>query len=162
MVCNTYGYIAIKCSAVLLKCTVYHNADFSHCSAREEGSLSEYQESQGHPLHCVLLTTYPHDASRWLNFVWTQEYQMSIASAYSVSLICSSMTDSFISYRFLLKSHFLMEGFLDDYLKFILSDLRHSDFHSFSPQYYQYLLYYLAFKIFNLFLLKCNCFSVLC
>lgn len=63
MVCNMYGYIAIKCSAVLLKCTVYHNADFSHGSAREERSLLECQESQGHPLHCVPLTTQPHDAS---------------------------------------------------------------------------------------------------
>ena len=116
MVGNTYGCIAVKCSTVLLKCTVYHNADFSHCSAREERSLSEYQEMQGHPLHCILLTTHPHDASWWLDFVWTHEYQKSIASSFSVSLICSSMTDSFISFRFLLKSHFLMEGFLDDFI----------------------------------------------
>lgn len=111
---NTYCYIAIKCSAVLLKCTPYPSSDLSKYSSLRVFWNASIPK-QGRAIASHIAYCAPCDTSWRLAFVGILEYQMSISSSRFI-------TNCFISFRALLKTHSLREAFLDDFIwKFALS-----------------------------------------
>lgn len=132
---NTCCYIAIKCSAVLLKCTKYPGSALSKRSSprvfRNASIPTRGRALASHVAYCA-----PRDAS-W----WALECQMSISSS-------RFMTDCFMSFRAFLKAHSLREAFLDDFIWKCVVVLtppppRHCvrllPFFTLSPQYCHYL-----------------------
>lgn len=111
---KTYYYIAIKCTAELLKCTVYHDSDLSkHSPPRGKG-----QEAEARVISCIIYCSLhvPVVLHGYLDLVGTLDYQRSMSLNCSFRLKSSPMINSFISCRSLLKTCFLREAFLDNFV----------------------------------------------
>lgn len=123
--------LLLSAQQCFLNAFMYHNSDLSECVIilisgdtllQEYFGIPRYQ-CKGELLDHTVLTARSHDASWWLDFTGTLEYHMSIFSSCSLCLKSSFMTNCFISFRSLLRTHFLREAFLDDFIwNFTFSD----------------------------------------
>lgn len=108
--CNTYYCIAFKCIPYFLNALCIIILILVNILHPEEGG----QDTKARAISFIIYGLL--HVPVMLDFVGTLEYSMGMSLTCLLHLKSPSVTNSFISFRSLLKTHFLREAFLDNFV----------------------------------------------